>query len=475
MSEKRRNLACLIALIGFYSFSLGCSGLPKDSSLVSTGSGGSGGSGSTGSGLAAVSTTISGTISPTTSGAGVTIALTGESQAVTTTDSSGNFQFSGLVPGTYVLTPSKSGLTFTPSSRNVTAEGSNIEANFSVSNSLQSSGPIVINGENGTVVRGLKISSTSGNCVTVTNSVNITIEDSEIGPCAGNGVKIYGGSGINVFDNYIHPETQSTGCCDRNDGIFATAAPHDLTIQGNVIAYGETNIEVLGGTSVSVLGNFLLNPRGPTPRGQQFQCWSNCSEVTVENNYVLSSTNIGLYRYAEATIDAISFGMSDSFTVQNNFVTGGHSHSGCAIIADTYANHGQILQNHLYNTGQCGIGLTDGSHTASGNYIYNLTPVTGAGNSAMYAAHYGQSSTCGPMTVANNIADAIQPSGAHSGWWYPGGCGPISIGSDFFGQKADAQLSAPSTFAPPLIPPRPKSCVALSPYSTQTSVTACNP
>jgi hypothetical protein len=474
MSQKKRNLACLTALIGLHCFIMGCSGLPKDPSLVSTGSGG--GSGSSGSGSAADPSRISGTISPTASGAGVTITLTGQSQAVTTTDSSGNFQFSGLVPGAYALTPSKTGIRFTPPSRNVMADGSNIEgANFSASNSLQPSGPVVINGENGTVVRGLKITSTTGNCVTVTNSVNITIEESEIGPCAGNGIKIYGGSGVSIFDNYIHPETQSQGCCDRNDGIFATAAPHDLTVRGNVVAYGETNVEVLGGTSVSVVGNFLLNPRGPNPRGQQFQCWNNCSEVTVENNYLLSSTNTALYRYAEATDDAISFGVSDSFTVQNNFITGGHSSSGCGIMADTYANHGQILQNRLYNTGQCGIGLTDGSQTASENYVYNLRPVPGAGNSAMYVAHYGQSSTCGPMTVTSNVADAIQPGGAHSGWWYPGGCGPISIGSDVFGQRADAQLLSPTSFVPPLIPPRPKSCVALSPYSTQTGVAACNP
>ena len=475
MSERRQNFASILTLCGLYCLSMGCSGLPKESAVP--GSGGSVGSGgSSGSGSAANPSSVSGTVSPAASGAGVTIVLAGASQATTKSDSSGNYQFSGLVSGSYTLTPGKTGFTFSPSSRNITVDGTNLQGtNFAAINSPQVSGPIVINGENGTVIRGLKITSTTGNCVTVTNSTNITIEESEIGPCGGNGIKIYGGSGINVFDSYIHTETQSPGCCDHNDGIFATAAPHNLTIQGNVIAYGESNIEVQGGTSVNVMGNFLFNPRGPNPRGQQFQCWSGCSEVTIENNYVVSSTNTALYRYAEATIDAISFGESDSFIVRNNFITGGHSHSGCGIMADTYANQGQILQNHLYNTGQCGIGLTDGSHTASGNYIYNQTPVSGAGNTGMYAAHFGQSPTCGPMTVTGNIADEIQPGVFHSGWWYPGGCGPISISTDIFGQKADSQLSAPSAFVPPLIPPQPKSCVALSPFSTQTSAASCNP
>ncbi len=475
MSKRRKNFASVIALCGLYCLVISCSGLPKESpTLGSVGSGGSGGS--SGSGSAESPSSISGTVGPAASAGGVTIVLSGTSQATTTTDSSGSYEFSGLVSGDYTLTPSKAGLAFIPSSRTMTVDGTHLQgANFAANASLKASGPIVINGENGTVIRDLKITSATGDCVTVTNSTNVTIEESEIGPCRGNGIKIYGGSGIKVFDSYIHPETLSPGCCDHNDGIFATAAPRDLTIQGNVIGYGESNIEVQGATSVSVVGNFLFNPRGPNPRGQQFQCWSNCSGVTVDNNYVVSSTNTTLYKYADATIDAISFGESDSFVVRNNFISGGHSQSGCGIMADTDSNQGQILQNHLYNTGQCGIGLTDGSQTASGNYVYNRTPVAGGGNTAMYAAHYGQSSTCGPMTVTNNIADEIQLSGFHSGWWYPGGCGPISTSTDVFGQEADSKLSASSTFVLPLIPPQPNSCVALSPFSTQTSVAACNP
>jgi len=402
--------------------------------------------------------------------------LGGDSSATTLTDSSGNYSFSGLVSGAYTVTPSKTGVTFSPATRNVTASNSDDDgSNFTASVPLKPSGPLVIKGQNGTVIQGLKITSTTGDCLTISNSSNVTVLNSEIGPCAGNAIKINGGVGIGIYDNYIHPETQSPGCCDNNDGIFATGAPHNLSIQGNVIAYGESNIEIQGGTQVSVIGNFLLNPRGPSPRGNNFQCWNNCSNVTVQNNYALSSTDTSRFKYAEATEDSISFGVSTEFVIRQNLIQGGHSQYGCGIMADTYTNAGQVLQNELLDTGQCGIGLTDGSHIATGNWVYNRTPVAGGGNSAMYVSHYGKSATCGPMTITNNVADALQTSGQHSGWWNGKNCGAIPIESDMFGKTADSQLSTANAFVPPMIPPQPKNCVALSPYSTQTNVAACVP
>lgn len=443
------------------------------------GNGGSGGGSGGGGGTnpPPPTTTISGTITPATLGPAITVNLTGADTASTTTDSSGNYTFTGLSSGTYTVTPVKASFAFSPTSQNVTIDGSPITAvNFMASVPLSTSGPIVIDGENGTVIRGLKITSTTGDCVTIKNSSNITILNSEVGPCRGNGIRISGGTGISIFDSYIHPETQSSGCCDHNDGVFAYGNPSNLSIQGNVIAYGESNIEVQGGTTVAVIGNLLLNPRGPFPRGENFQCWSNCSRIVVQNNYALSSTDTTRYLYPEAVEDSINFGITDTALIQGNFISGGHSVSGCGIMADTYSNAGTIVQNVLLNTGVCGIGMTDGSHTASNNRVYNTNPVTGGGNTAMYVAHYGESSICGPMIVTNNIADEIRTDGYHSGWWDPGSCGAIDISTDDFGASADAMLTPVSAvFVPPQIPPQPKSCVALSPYSTQNSAAACIP
>src|SRR5215469_18508196 len=92
-----------------------------------------------------------------------------------------------------------------------------------------SSGPITINGQSGTVISNVHITSARGNCITITNSTNITIQNADIGPCGtssgsttGNGISISSSNGVFIYDNYIHPETLSASCCDHHDGIYGT-------------------------------------------------------------------------------------------------------------------------------------------------------------------------------------------------------------------------------------------------------------
>ncbi len=69
--------------------------------------------------------TVTGIIREGGSGlSGVSIRITGNSVDQTTiTDSNGAYAFSGLANGTYTITPSKSGYSFTPSSVQVTVNG----------------------------------------------------------------------------------------------------------------------------------------------------------------------------------------------------------------------------------------------------------------------------------------------------------------------------------------------------------------
>jgi hypothetical protein len=57
---------------------------------------------------------------------GVTVNLMGAATQSTTTDGNGNYGFSGLSNGAYTITPSKTGYTFTPQSRNVNVNGADI-------------------------------------------------------------------------------------------------------------------------------------------------------------------------------------------------------------------------------------------------------------------------------------------------------------------------------------------------------------
>jgi hypothetical protein len=51
--------------------------------------------------------------------------LSGDASGTTTTDASGNYTLAGLANGSYTVTPSRAGYTFTPASRNVAISGSN--------------------------------------------------------------------------------------------------------------------------------------------------------------------------------------------------------------------------------------------------------------------------------------------------------------------------------------------------------------
>ena len=70
--------------------------------------------------------TVSGTISPALAGSGTTITMSGPASATVTANGSGNFSFTDVADGVYVLTPSKIGQVFTPSSRTATVSGANL-------------------------------------------------------------------------------------------------------------------------------------------------------------------------------------------------------------------------------------------------------------------------------------------------------------------------------------------------------------
>jgi hypothetical protein len=74
---------------------------------------------------------ISGTISGV-GGPGARVNLTGAASSSTTADTGGNYIFTGLANGSYTVTPSKTGFSYTPASRAVSVNGANVAAvNFS--------------------------------------------------------------------------------------------------------------------------------------------------------------------------------------------------------------------------------------------------------------------------------------------------------------------------------------------------------
>ncbi len=79
---------------------------------------------------------LSGTITPSSSGSGTAVTLTGSATLTTTADVNGNFSFANLTAGTYTVTPSKSGYSFTPGSLTISVNGSSVSGlSFSASSS----------------------------------------------------------------------------------------------------------------------------------------------------------------------------------------------------------------------------------------------------------------------------------------------------------------------------------------------------
>ncbi len=114
---------------------------------------------------------ISGTIS---AGGGATVVLSGAASATTTADTSGNYAFTGLLGGSYTVTPTEPGILFTPGTQSVTLSGTNAtQVNFQAQTCncttifQPSATPAVIDANDGTPVEvGLKFRSDTNGLVT---------------------------------------------------------------------------------------------------------------------------------------------------------------------------------------------------------------------------------------------------------------------------------------------------------------------
>jgi regulation of enolase protein 1 (concanavalin A-like superfamily) len=370
------------------------------------------------------------------------------------------------------------------------------------------SGPLNINGQNGTTIENLVITNPNGPCVTLTNSSNITIHNSEIGPCGAQGIVTNGGNNVKILDSYIHAETpgivgrsgnQTT--FDTGDNIYCSNTTN-LLMQGNVIGWGEANVFLIGCASAVFKGNFCFNPITSTNLGQRGECiqvLDGSRNVTVDHNYVLASTDTSLWKYATYSSDLINFGSTgsapvDGFTVTNNYITGGTFVYGCGINADggtsasTNATPSVISGNNLLDVSTCGISIEGGyNFTINNNQVLSRNPLNFPSNNAFQlfscynapgsACYNGEILPCGNITMSGNLGYASNNSGNVSGL-YTGGafpCSPVSYGAgNIFDSAPNGgaynAMQPPATKLPvPMIPPVPYSCAAVSPYTNQTA------
>jgi ABC-type oligopeptide transport system substrate-binding subunit len=102
------------AMLGLIAFAAGCSGFVAGQTSQTTPP------------PPPTTYSISGTISPTAGGSSATVTLSGAATALTTANSSGNYTFAGLANGTYAVTPSHTGYTFSPTSQTAKINGADV-------------------------------------------------------------------------------------------------------------------------------------------------------------------------------------------------------------------------------------------------------------------------------------------------------------------------------------------------------------
>lgn len=108
-------------------------------------------------------------ISGVVSGGNATLALSGPVNLTTTTDANGNYSFSGLINGSYTLTPTRTGYSFTPTSRSLTINSANQTGiNFTSAQQSWSISGTITNGGNATVA----LSGAASRSVTADSSGN---------------------------------------------------------------------------------------------------------------------------------------------------------------------------------------------------------------------------------------------------------------------------------------------------------------
>jgi hypothetical protein len=85
-------------------------------------------------------TTISGTVSPAAGAAGITITLSGATDATTNVDVNGNYNFTVIANGTYTVTPSKSLYSFSPVSTPISVSNANVGSTAQTQAALSAAG-----------------------------------------------------------------------------------------------------------------------------------------------------------------------------------------------------------------------------------------------------------------------------------------------------------------------------------------------
>ena len=305
MREQAPRLAVLLAIACAASIAnVGCAGFSFSKSN---------------SGEAASPTfTIEGAIMPNTDGSSVTVTLGGAANATTLTDNSGKYSFTGLTPGNYTVTPTKSGYSYTPASQNETISTSNLtQVNFTVSGTVWTSFNL-----SGTITPS---AGGSGATVTLTGAANAettadsggnysfaglapgnyTVTPSKSGysyiPASQNEtITASSLSGVNFSDSSTTPTSFSLS------GLISPAAGGSgATVTLNGAAHAATTADSAGNYSFTGLapGNYTVTPSK-----------SGYSYTPASQNETISASSLSGVNFSDSNTTPTSFSLSGTIS-----------------------------------------------------------------------------------------------------------------------------------------------------------------
>ena len=283
--------------------------------------------------------------------------------------------------------------------------------------------PLVINGAQGKVLQGLRISNPHGHCIEINGGYDITITNSEIGPCGGAGIAIRRAGNVTVKDSYLH---------DSGGKLIDALNVKNLSVRRNQFARGSAGVYAQESTGVEVIENRFLNMKGPFPAGQFVQY----NQVTGAYNRIfcnLGENQMG-QSYPEDAINLFkSSGTFESYlqVYGNKIKGGGPSQSGGGIMLGDGGESSFIRANNnrLVNPGQYGIAVAGGSTIdVYHNQVFAVSQ--SFTNVGLYAWNQ-YPGTCENISIFSNEVKYLNKDGVQNGFWDGQNCGPIGgVGSN---------------------------------------------
>jgi hypothetical protein len=289
-----------------------------------------------------------------------------------------------------------------------------------------------IRARSGQVIENVHVSNPNGSCIVIDGVSDVTIRDSEIGPCGSDGdpdaqgIDIHGAGNIRILRNVIH---------DVSTGVYAVASSHPIVMDRN----------------------YVYNVRGPLPRGQMIQLngvagGASGSKVTCNVSDAMPGVRYAaLHGDTSAGIeDHVNLFSSpglegDRTEIAYNRLRGGSkvSTSGSGImIGDGDGGHVNAHHNTIVDVVNAGAGIAGGVNVSfDDNRIY-LSRNSGVYiNVGMYV--WGQAgASCAGHTMTNNRVWTLNSLGAQNPFWDGGNCGAVDLSGNVLG---DTSLS-PSIF-----------------------------